>query len=148
MTFKSKIDAWLVVVLAAAFLSAPLLIILKWHAPRHPPLSDGGMLIIAVLAVAVPAALIAWIFTTTEYTVTETDLLVRSGPISQTIPLAAITKIVSTHTVLSAPALSLDRLEIQYGKYGTCVISPDDKSGFVRAIQSRASGVVVEGVEP
>jgi hypothetical protein len=146
VTFKSKVDAWLVVVIGAALLAAPVILLLNPNAPRHPPMGDGVAIMIGLAVVVLPGALIAWIFRTTEYTVTETDLLVRSGPISEKIPLASIKKISATRSILSAPALSLDRLKVQYGKFGAVVISPDDKQAFAQAILARAPGVVVEGV--
>ena len=147
MTFKSKIDSWLIIFIAVALLAAPVLIVLNPHAPRNPSTMGNGTLIaIVLLATALPVALITWIFTTTEYTVTETDLVVRSGPMSQKIALASIKKIVKTRSLWSAPALSLDRIEVQYGTFGTIVISPDDKTAFARAIRSRVPAVIVEEI--
>jgi hypothetical protein len=40
--------------------------------------------------------------------------------------------------------LSLDRLEIKYGKFGTVLISPEDKEDFVRAIKERNPGVEID----
>ena len=50
---------------------------------------------------------------------------------------------------ISAPALSLDRVEIVHAD-GTLLISPADKAGFVQTILERVPAIVVEGlpVEP
>ena len=49
---------------------------------------------------------------------------------SERINIDEITEIVNTHTFLSAPAASLDRIEITYGK-NCVVLSPKDKQKFV-----------------
>ena len=54
----------------------------------------------------------------------------------QSISLKDITNITPTSSTLSAPALSLDRIEIGY-EGGSIVISPKDKDRFYHAIQER-----------
>lgn len=146
MTFKSKVDAWLIIVIVAALLSPIVVVLINPNVPRHPAMGNGTLFGIVLVSMLVPGGLIAWLFTTTDYTVTVTELVVRSGPISQRVPLGSITKLVKTRSILSAPALSLDRIEVQYGKHGTLVISPDDKEGFVGAIKARVPAVIVEGI--
>lgn len=148
MTFKSKVDAWLVVLLTAALLLAPVMVLTHWGSPRHPPMSDGVFVIVALVSVVPPTALVTWMFRTTDYTLTDTDLLVRSGPVNIKVPLASVRKIAATHSILSAPALSLDRLEITYGKYNSVVISPDDKQAFVNEMIRRFPDIVVAGIAP
>ncbi|WP_409978400.1 PH domain-containing protein [Anoxybacteroides rupiense] len=49
---------------------------------------------------------------------------------------------------LSAPALSLDRLQITYGKSGKSkfiLISPKDKSLFLKQIKKIRPDVLIEG---
>jgi hypothetical protein len=59
-------------------------------------------------------------------------LVVRSGPFKWCIPIADITSITPTSNPLSSPALSLDRLRIEYGRGHLLMISPRDKEQFVR----------------
>jgi hypothetical protein len=51
-----------------------------------------------------------------------------------------ITAITPTSNPLSSPALSLDRLRIDYGKGRSVMISPRDKQGFLGAMESARSG--------
>ena len=60
----------------------------------------------------------------------------KNGFSTQSIPLKDIIHITPTNSMLSAPALSLDRIEIRY-EGGSIVISPKDKDEFYRAIQER-----------
>ena len=52
------------------------------------------------------------------------------------IDIASIRKIENTRTLLGSPALSLDRIEIFYNQFDTIVISPEDKPGFIAALQN------------
>jgi hypothetical protein len=143
MTFKSKIDGWMIIVLAIVLLVSPVMLMTTASRPRNPPMGAGGYVILIGVVVALPMALVVWLFSTTNYTLTDTDLVVRAGPIRETIALSSIHKITATRSILSAPALSLDRIEIAYGKYGTVVISPDDKQAFVNEMRRRVANLVV-----
>ena len=52
---------------------------------------------------------------------------------SERINIDEITEIANTHTLLSAPAASLDRIKITYGKKYV-VLSPKDKQKFVKQL--------------
>ena len=75
---------------------------------------------------------IVYIFTNTDYTIDGSQLLVRSGILFQrTIDINTITQISETNNFLSAPATSLDRLEIKYNKYNSVLVSPKNKTQFI-----------------
>jgi hypothetical protein len=101
----------------------------------HPP---------ALVALGFSVALIVWLYVSTEYIVTDDSLRVRSGPLYSRIDAKRIERVRATKTILSAPALSLDRLEVS-GTFGSVVVSPSDKSGFVRALKDIAPQMRVEG---
>ena len=84
------------------------------------------------------------IFFNIKYSLSEDRLFVKNGFSTQSIPLKDITHITPTNSMLSAPALSLDRIEIRY-EGGSIVISPKDKDGFYRAIQERVPALETEG---
>jgi len=74
---------------------------------------------------------------TTYYTIDGNDLNVKSGFLIQlTIPIESIRKIAETNSLLSAPAMSLDRLEIYYRKTDSVIISPKDKIAFINHLKS------------
>ena len=52
------------------------------------------------------------------------------------IDINTIKSIEPTHTILSAPASSLDRLRISYNKYDDVVISPRRKEEFIQHLLS------------
>ena len=79
---------------------------------------------------------IVHMFSTTYYTIEGDSLKIKCGFLyNQTIPIAAIRKIESTRNPLSAPALSLDRLEISYGKWDSVLVSPRGHRGFAQHLK-------------
>ena len=54
----------------------------------------------------------------------------------EVIDISTIKSIEPTHTILSAPASSLDRLRISYNKYDEVVIFPRRKEEFISQLQS------------
>ena len=82
------------------------------------------------------------------YMITDFELVVRSGFLQYRVPLAWIVEVRPTRNPLSSPAWSLDRLRIEYRK-GTktryLLISPEDKTAFLRELASSDSGMEVHG---
>jgi hypothetical protein len=81
---------------------------------------------------------VGWIWFWTGYEISDDELKVRCGPFRQRIPLQEIKEIKKTRSPLSAPACSLDRMEIIYAKSKRVMISPADKENFIKTIIKRA----------
>jgi hypothetical protein len=80
---------------------------------------------------------IVHLFLTTYYQIDGIFLKIKSGLIySSTIDIRSLKRIVRTRTYFSAPATSLDRLEILYNKFDTVIISPNDKDNFIKELKS------------
>jgi hypothetical protein len=129
--YRSVIDQWLFMVLAVASLMAvgacvPLLLYGSWVE-----------WLLAGITVAVGMGLPWWITLTTVYTVTTGFLDIRSGPFHWQVPLRQIQKISRTRSALSSPALSLDRLKIDYSDVKSIMISPEDRERFLADLKSR-----------
>ena len=99
--------------------------------------------IITYLVIGLTVWLVLGIYFRTFYTVEENIVKVVSGPFRWKVPISEITSIRSTKSILSSPALSMDRLEIKYGNYKYIIISPEDKDGFVQQIVKRNEKVQV-----
>jgi len=50
------------------------------------------------------------------------------------IDIKTICKISETYNIMSAPAASIDRLEIMYKNGDTVLVSPKDKKGFINSL--------------
>lgn len=129
--YRSKTDTWLVaVIVASVAVAAGATAFALAEAPA-------GSAWIAVLAFGATTALPLWILMATYYTLDAEQLAIRSGPFSWRIPLAEIHRITPTSNPLSSPALSLDRLRVEYGNGRALMISPRDKERFLRDLEGR-----------
>lgn len=128
-TFRSKIDLWLGLVLGGM----PLLLLRPlWDLSRQPSQWPVALLL-ALLGIGLPLSVLV----ATRYTLTATDLVIRCGPFRWSIALAEITRLEATRDPLSSPALSLDRLRIEYGGGRAVLISPEPLEAFRAALRSR-----------
>lgn len=119
---------------APAILAGAVLVASQWRGPN----------VVGLLSVGLSMVFMRWLYVSTVYTLTYQGLRVRSGPLNRWADARAIDCVRPTNTILSAPALSLDRLEIT-GAFGCVVVSPSDKRGFVCALKRIAPQVRLEG---
>ena len=132
--FKSKIDPWVRLLIIAMVIMDLVFIVVLAMQPGSPAGKTGAILTcIAVLMLLASLAL------RTYYAVDKNVLRVVSGPFRWKIPIDQITSVTATRTLLSSPAMSLDRLKIEYGKLRPVIVSPADKKGFLRAIGQNES---------
>jgi len=135
MTFRSKVDWWLgAVLLIAAALSGMAVAIV---AVVESPLAALAVSPILLLSVGLPV----WLLRATRYTFDAENLHVRCGPFTWRIPLREVRSVTPTRNPLSSPALSLDRLRIDFGRMKSIMISPEDKEGFLRELRKRVPAV-------
>lgn len=138
--FPSKRDAWLVALLVSSLAMSTATPVFLAVAGRAQP----AEILASVALVIVVDLFVASVMLGTRYTLFEDKLVVRSSLFRWTVPLAEITLVEPTGNPLSSPALSLDRLRIEYAGGKEIMISPPDKDAFVRALAARA-GLVVRG---
>jgi len=91
--------------------------------------------VLVVLGLVIFYGLILHLFYSTKYVIQGDQLKVFSGFIRfKPIDIQAIKKIEKTSNIISAPAASLDRIEVSYGLFDSLIISPRDKAGFAQAL--------------
>jgi hypothetical protein len=91
---------------------------------------------IGLIPLFLASAYIAHLFLNTYYVIEGQKLHIKCGLFfSETIEITSINKIRPTRLMMSAPAVSLDRLEILYNKFDSVLISPKDKEGFVKQLK-------------
>ena len=121
--FKSKIGAALVITIVATL--APIVFLTI----KDETVWAGVFILLGLIS------FIVHLFLTTYYTVEGEDLKIKSGfIINITVDINTIRKINETNNILSAPAMSLDRLEIIYNKYDSVLISPKEKAQFIKTM--------------
>ena len=133
--FKSKVDTWLITVMAASTL-------LVAGACFSIDNADLLAYIINIVLVAVMVFVFFAIFNI-RYEVSEDTLFVRSFILlSYTIPVADIREIRASSSWLASPAASLDRLEIRYGRGNSLLISPADRQGLIDCLRGFNPNIV------
>ena len=86
---------------------------------------------LGVLVLTILTLLIYFLFKTTYYIIDDNILRVRSSfIINKKVDIQSITKVSETRNPISAPAVSLDRLDI-ISTGVSVLISPKDKKGFI-----------------
>ena len=134
--FPSKIDA--VFYGVSAFAVGLPLALGVMTSPRSHGLPFVGAFLLAALLIVMAR--------TTYYVVDGESLRVQCLVGRWTIPLASITALSPSSNIMSAPALSIDRIKVTHtgGWPGFALVSPKDKAGFIEAIR-RAQPRVVMG---
>lgn len=121
--FPSKIG-FLIVIPISFLILMPIVLIYK-NSFFWPP----------VLLSFVAFAFMGHLLLSTHYIVKDRNLKIKSGFIyNLNIQISTIRKINESNSVLSAPASSLDRLEIIYNKYDSVLISPKEKTEFIKTM--------------
>jgi len=127
--FKSKIDWWVRLVLVAAVLGE-FAVIGAIATEGREPIETTAVILVCILAIM----LFAWVMFGTLYKVDRGVLKITSGPFRWKMPIDEIHSVEATRSPLSSPALSMDRIRIRYGKNRRVMVSPADKTGFLKAI--------------
>lgn len=116
--YKSKIDWWLgIVLLYPLFRSVVSIIDGEW---------------IGYLGIVLCFLFIVFISKSTRYIIAENQLIVKCMFIvNDRIEISKIRKIEKTNSILSSPALSLDRIAIKFNKFDEVYISPKERQNFL-----------------
>lgn len=131
--YPSKRDAWIVAVVwsALAIMAFSFVTVLRAPGPPLASIGTGAVLFGA-------AWLCLSILNSTGYTLTDRELLIRSGPFRTRIDLETLDQVTPSRIALSSPALSLDRLRLRTrrNRFGV-LISPEHKHAFVQQLLAR-----------
>jgi hypothetical protein len=129
--YQSKIDPWLLLVFF-------LVIILSGSACVAAMIAGGNSMWITIAFTgSIGIGLPIWLLFSTDYTLDCDVLAIRSGPFRWKVPVHEIENITPTSSPLSSPALSLDRLRIEYGAGRSIMISPLEEEEFLVDIEAR-----------
>ncbi len=125
--YPTKVDLWLLLLVAAGMLVGTLAVVAAG-------IETGEWVVAGVFVLIwVFVGALAW---PVEYVLSDEELVVRSGVIRWRVPLAEFVSIAATRDPTSAPAWSLDRLKITYGKK-TIMISPGRREEFLDDLEQR-----------
>lgn len=100
---------------------------------------------VGLLIILFAAGFITHMFITTRYTIHRDQLNITCGFFfNQTIEIATITRISETKTTLSAPATSLNRLQLFYNTFDSVTISPTNKSAFIAELAKINRNITIQ----
>jgi membrane protein YdbS with pleckstrin-like domain len=133
--YRSEIDTWILAILIVS-----VVVSLGAGALVVSLIGSAKAWVLAVLIAAPGSILPVWLVATTYYRIEADHLLIRCGPVEKLVPLSEIKSVTPTNNPLSSPALSLDRLRIEYGQGRAVMISPRDKDDFIRELNAAREG--------
>ena len=115
--YKSKVDWWLVLLVAGIF---------------GYPIIDGILTQEYILSVLFSGILLLFFFLskTIQYKIEGENLIIWHTKIE----ISTIRKIYRTNNPLSSPALSLDRIAIVYNKFDEILISPKERNELINEL--------------
>lgn len=122
--FKSKIDLHILLPLLLILLAGEFCTIFY-------------NIISGAIAIGIVTAFVIYMCMETKYELTSDDKLkIKSGFLfRQEIYIKSIKKVRPIKDRRTSSALSSDRLEIQYNRYGRVLVSPSHKSEFIRELK-------------
>lgn len=131
LNFKSKKDIWLAVSIWGVIILMIFMMITEQNIVMY---------IVGILN----NALLLWLWFGTSYKIDDENLIVKNGPFKSTIDIKSIKKLRATKTLLAGPALSIDRIEIQYKRYDSVIVSPKEKNKFIESLLSKNKSIKVD----
>lgn len=132
--YRAAVDAWLVLVIA---LAGGASLYACWTVMNAEAVGMWVVIPMAALGIGLPC----WILLGTHYTLSAATLDVRCGPVRTQIPLDRIKSVRPVRSFLASSALSVDRLEITYDKFGVIMVSPRERERFIDELERlRARG--------
>ena len=99
-----------------------------------------ALFVVSIACVGMSLA-VAWMLHTTDYEISSSRLRIRCGAARTSMPLEAIERVSPSHETWNAPALSFDRLRIDYrrrGRLASILVSPLDAALFLNELGAAA----------
>ncbi|MBD7984910.1 PH domain-containing protein [Sporosarcina sp. Sa2YVA2] len=134
MYFPSKKDTWLAMLVWGFVLFGMAAYIFGGE-----PVGVVGIVITTIIV-----GFLLWMWFGTGYRVEDGLIIIISGPFKSKVKIADIRKLTATKNPLSAPALSINRIEILYGTYGMSLVSPKDRELFISLLLEENQTIQVD----
>lgn len=138
MRFESKRDPWLVLVVRLMPVVVLFVVADAWYLQHH---DLRGPIIGAFILILAELFFFESVLRSTYYEIDGGTLVIRSSMLTWRVPIAEIRAITPTRSALSSPALSLDRLRIEYGRK-SILVSPEDRHRFIEMLRSKNPSIV------
>lgn len=132
-SFQSKVDLPLVLPVLILLVAAEIFMILTGILP-------------GIIGISLIILFVVYLCVNTLYEVTDDNKLkIKIGFLyRKEIYIKSIKRVFPTKDHSASPALSFDRLEIRYHRYGRIVVSPNNKVEFVKKLQQVNPAIIIE----
>ena len=132
-TYKSKIDVWFVVLFFMMMLLPTIFTLIDMFSWTMVVLEGLLLLLVSIRLF------------NTKYIIEGEYLYVKCGFLpKEKCSISQIVKIKNTRSIISAPAISLDRIEIKLNNRQRLIISPLDKKEFINHLCLINPNIIVE----
>ena len=122
MVFKSKVDIWMAII----FIFVPISMI-------YGVITEPSAVLLLVTAFII--VLLCILFFGTKYVIEKEELIVYGGIYKKRIPIKQIRSLRPSKNPLSAPAMSIDRIEITFDPHiQVILVSPKERELFVKKL--------------
>lgn len=138
MRFDSKRDLWLVLILRIMPVVVLLIVADAWWLSHH---DLSGPIAGAIILMLLEIFFFESLLRSTYYLIDGNTLVIRSSFLRWRVPIGDIRAVTPTRSALSSPALSLDRLRIDYASKAI-LVSPDDPRRFIEALRAINPSIV------
>lgn len=142
MYFPSKKDTWLAMLVWGFVLFGMAAYIFG-----EEPVGEQFITYTSVAGIFITIVMVGfllWMWFGTGYKVEYGLIIIISGPFKSKVKIADIRKLTATKNPLSAPALSINRIEIMYGTYGMSLVSPKDRELFISLLLEENQTIQVD----
>lgn len=144
MYFPSKKDLWMSIILwlCSLFFIVPPVFFPDFGVWMTPDFLDKQWVKMVIL---LPIGFcFMWIWFKTGYTIKDDSLKIQYGPFKWKLKIDEIHSIREIKNPFTDPALSMDKLEINYARFNTVGISPKNKMEFVSHLRKRNSNIKID----
>ena len=130
--FPSKRDRWFFFIIWGTIAFINLLPLFLGDSTGNQFISSDTIVgSIFIVLISIP---LIWIWFNTGYLIEASILKIKFGPFRWTIKITSINKINKVKHPFNAPALSVHRLELQYGNYDIVCVSPKNIGQFIELL--------------
>ncbi len=133
VTFKSRIDTWVLVV-ALVVVSIAVLVMDGLLGSDSVP-GTVGAAVVGIAGILLPLWILVW----TRYDLGDRTLTIHCGPLRRRVPIESISSVSETRSAARSPALSSSRVRLELGDGRSIMISPDNRDIFLRSLELRRS---------
>lgn len=133
LRFGAKKDIWFIFIIWGTIVFVILISIFDFKSSQPSTVEN----VLGFIIIGSTVGVLVWIWFGAVYIVNEDAIKIKFGPFRSKVNINEIKKIRKVKSILSAPALSVERLEITYGKFNLAYVSPNHEKDFIQLLLTK-----------